>query len=61
MAGYPPTPAIQHIVELANVPLLTAQDLDRKLDDGNLNTGEVQGNVAPPVDPVPFLAVPLRL
>lgn len=60
VAGYPPSPAIQHIVEFANVPLLMAQDLDRKLDDGNLNTGEVQGNVAPPVDPVAFLAVPLH-
>lgn len=59
VASYPP--AIQHIVELANLPLLMAQDLDRKLDDGNLNNGEVQGNAAPPVDPVAFLSVPLRL
>lgn len=57
--GYPPT--IQHIVEFSTVPLEMAQDLDRKLDDGNLNTGEVQGNVGPPpVDPVAFLAVPLQ-
>jgi hypothetical protein len=61
VAGYPPTPTIQHIVEFSNVPRQIAQDLDRKLDDGNLNTGEVQGNVGPPpVDPVVFLAVPLQ-
>lgn len=56
--GYPLT--IQHIVEFSNVPLLMAQDLDRKLDDGILNTGAVQANVHPPVDPVLFLAVPLH-
>lgn len=58
VAGYPPT--IQHIVEFSNVPLAMAQDLDRKLDDGNLNAGTVQADVNPPVDPVAFLAVPLQ-
>lgn len=56
--AYPPT--IQHIVEFSNVPLQMAQDLDRKLDDGKLNAGNVQGNADPPVDPVAFLAVPLQ-
>ncbi|MGH8655778.1 MAG: type II secretion system protein [Gammaproteobacteria bacterium] len=60
VAGYPPTPTIQHIVEFSNVPLEMAQDLDRKLDDGNLNTGTVQADANPPVDPVAFLAVPLQ-
>lgn len=60
VANYPPTTTIQHIVEFANVPLAMAKDLDRKLDDGDLNNGNVQGNLDPPVDPVAFLAVPLQ-
>lgn len=62
VAGLPAS--IQNVIELANLPCEIATEIDVKLDDGNINTGNVRASVANCVDggvndPVPFFAVGL--
>ena len=56
--------SIQNVIELANLPCEIATEIDVKLDDGNINTGNARASVANCVDggvndPVPFCAVGL--
>jgi prepilin-type N-terminal cleavage/methylation domain-containing protein len=55
---------ILNVIELANLPCEIANEIDAKLDDGNINTGNMRANVASCTvgganDPVPFLALGL--
>jgi len=55
---------IQNVIEFANLPCDVANTIDRKLDDGNLGTGNVMASVASCVtgvtnDPVPYLVIGL--
>ena len=65
LRGQPLSARIVNVIEFANLPCELAQDIDRKLDDGNFATGNIQASVAtcdpvvPTNDPVPFLAMPL--
>lgn len=64
-AGANPLPAtVRNVVEYANLPCDVALELDGKLDDGNLATGNARASVAACTpstvnDPVPFFAVGL--
>lgn len=54
----------RNVAEFAGLPCDVAMDIDRKLDDGNLGTGNVRGSVTTCTpdgagDPVPFLAIGL--
>lgn len=63
--GPNPVPAtVLNVVEFANLPCDVAMEIDRKIDDGNLATGNSRASVASCApgganDPVPFFAVPL--
>jgi prepilin-type N-terminal cleavage/methylation domain-containing protein len=63
--GPNPLPAnIQNVIEFTNLPCDVVQEIDRKIDDGNLATGNARASVAACTpkganDPVPFFAVPL--
>lgn len=62
-AGANPLPAtIRNVIEYANLPCDVAVEIDGKLDDGNLATGNVRASVATCTpstlnDPVPFFAI----
>ncbi|MBF0589671.1 MAG: type II secretion system protein [Magnetococcales bacterium] len=49
--------SVEHVVEMDNLPLEVAQELDRILDDDDITTGFARGSSS--ADPVPFYAVPL--
>ncbi|MBF0194430.1 MAG: prepilin-type N-terminal cleavage/methylation domain-containing protein [Magnetococcales bacterium] len=49
----------KHIIELTNVPLDIAQEIDRTLDNDDVTSGRLRGSEATAVDPIPFYAVPL--
>jgi prepilin-type N-terminal cleavage/methylation domain-containing protein len=49
----------KHIIELSNVPLEIAQEIDRTLDNDDITTGRLRSSAAATVDPAPFFAVPL--
>jgi prepilin-type N-terminal cleavage/methylation domain-containing protein len=66
VAGGPnPIPAtIRNVIEFASLPCEVALEIDARLDDGNLATGNIRASVALCVpsglnDPVPFLATGL--
>ncbi len=58
-----PLPApnnVFNVIEFINLPCNVAQDVDRKMDDGNLATGKVRASVPACTDTQPVaLAVPL--
>jgi prepilin-type N-terminal cleavage/methylation domain-containing protein len=64
-SNVPGLPAsIQNVIEMANLPCDVAMEIDLKIDDGAINTGNAQASVANCVpggvnDPVPFFAVSL--
>lgn len=56
--------SIQNVIELANLPCDVAMEIDLKIDDGVINTGNARASVANCLagganDPVPFYAVGL--
>lgn len=56
--------SIQNVIELANLPCEIAIELDLKMDDGTIGTGNARASVANCVagganDPVPFFAIGL--
>ncbi len=61
-AGFPTN--IINVIQFTNLPCEIAMEMDTKMDDGSLDTGNGQASVAnctPGVsDPVPFYAVPLQ-
>ena len=59
--GTNPLPlTIQNVIEFANLPCDVAKEIDRKIDDDNLATGNVRASVAScGPNPVPFLAMGL--
>lgn len=69
-AGTNPLPAtILNVIEFANLPCDVAKDIDRRLDDDNIATGNIRASVAtcrsvndpaPLNDPVPFVAISIN-
>jgi prepilin-type N-terminal cleavage/methylation domain-containing protein len=60
----PLPPSVQNVIEFANLPCEVAQEIDRKIDDGNLAMGNARASLAActpksATDPVPFFAIPL--
>ena len=56
--GLPPN--VFNVIEFLNIPCNVAQDVDRKMDDGNLGTGKIRASVPACTDTQPVaLAVPL--
>lgn len=58
-------PNVVNVIQLAKLPCEVALEMDTKMDDGNLATGNGRANVANCIsgstnDPVPFYAVPLQ-
>jgi prepilin-type N-terminal cleavage/methylation domain-containing protein len=49
----------KHIIELSNIPLNIAQEIDRSLDNDDITTGRLRSSEAATVDPAPFYAIPL--
>jgi prepilin-type N-terminal cleavage/methylation domain-containing protein len=60
LAAVLPT-SIQNVIEFANLPCDVATEIDRKIDDGNLTTGNVMATGTPCVSgsTVPYFAVGL--
>jgi prepilin-type N-terminal cleavage/methylation domain-containing protein len=64
-AAFATLPNVINIIQLTNLPCDIAMEMDTKMDDGNLATGNGRANVATCIsggtnDPVPFYAVPLQ-
>jgi prepilin-type N-terminal cleavage/methylation domain-containing protein len=62
-AGF--VPNIVNVIQFANLPCEIAMEMDTKMDDGSLDTGNGQASVTTCTpsganDPVPFYAVPLQ-
>lgn len=60
----PPTATIINVIEFANLPCDVAMELDLKMDDGNIGTGNAQGSSATCTvgganDPLPFFGIAL--
>ena len=64
-SGVTMPPTVLYVLQLTNVPCDIAMQIDRKMDDGNLATGNVRASIAactpqdPATDPVPSLALGL--
>lgn len=59
------SPNVVNVIQFANLPCEVAMELETKMDDGNLATGNGRANVTNCTsgsanDPVPFYAVPLQ-
>ena len=64
-AAFATLPNVINIIQFAGLPCDVAMEMDTKLDDGNLTTGNGRASVATCIsgganDPVPFYAVPLQ-
>lgn len=60
VSGFVP-PSITHVVEFANLPCAVVQEMDRKMDNDNLDTGKAIASnpTCAPGDIVPYYAVAL--
>jgi len=52
--------SIQNVIEFSNIPCDVAQEIDAKLDNGDVATGNIQSDTACTADhPLVYLAMPL--